>query len=110
MTLENAIKAALRVIYQHNPSQDGELECVYVADFANDSVVGHSVVRESVRGYLWDCERKLYLDFSSGLDSLQAQVNLHFTDQNNREINPKALHFLSDKWRVFARVKRLKEF
>ncbi|MGX3046009.1 hypothetical protein [Helicobacter sp. T3_23-1056] len=109
MTFEAALQGALRVLYQHNPSSDGELESVYIADFSNDSVVGYGV-RESVRAYLWDCEGELRLDFSEGLDSLKNQVFLAFKDQNGKTITPKALHFVSNRWKVFARVNTLKEF
>lgn len=109
MTLENALKVALMTLYRHRENKDGELESVYVADFANDGIAGEGV-RESVRGYLWDSERQMYFDFSAGLESIKNQAFVVWNENGRETTSLKAYHYLSDKWRVFAQVKHLKEF
>lgn len=108
MTLAVAVSLALRVIYQHEKS-DGELQSVYVADFASETGEG---VRESVRGYLQDCDGGLCFDFESGLESLKNQVWLNFYENGRLVSNAglKAYHYTSDKWKVFAQVAKTKEF
>lgn len=109
MTLENALKVALMTLYRHRENKDGELESVFIADFANDGIAGEGV-RESVRGYLWDSERQMYFDFSAGLESIKNQAFVVWNENGRETTSLKAYHYLSNKWRVFAQVKHLKEF